>query len=176
MNCLTTARAEPLCSNNAKTSRDRLLDLLVGIEGHLASGVEDQADRWPEAELSLLGLLQLAAEQPTPQPMECGLAHRPLEAQQQAIVVEAGVIDALFIDDQGLGQGADFQEPIPVATRASRAGDLEAEAGARAPEADFGDEELEAIPVGARGPRVPLILIDDGNLRRGPPEIPGTLN
>jgi hypothetical protein len=40
--------------------------------------------------------------------MELRLAHRPLEPQEQPIIEMAGVVEAVFIEDQRLGQGADL--------------------------------------------------------------------
>ena len=58
----------------------RLLHLLVGIEDDLAGGFVDQPGGGPGAELAGSGLLQLAPQQPRPDPVQLGFAHGSLEA------------------------------------------------------------------------------------------------
>jgi hypothetical protein len=108
--------------------------------------------------------------------MQFGLRHRRLEAEQKAIVVLAGVVEAVFVDDQGLGQGTDLQQTIPVAGGAGEAGGFQAEDGAGLAQAHRGDQALEAIATGDRGPGAPLIPVDDGDVLLGPAEITGALD
>ena len=72
------------------------------------------------------------------QPMEFGLRHAALEAQQQAIVMGSWVIDAFVINDKGIRQRTDFQQPVPVAARAGQARDLQAEHSPNVPQPHFG--------------------------------------
>jgi hypothetical protein len=102
----------------------RLLYFLVRIEDNLTGGVEHEPCRRSKAQRAVLGLFQLATQEPVAQPVQLGFAHGALEAQQQAVIVLTGVIDPLFINDQRIGQGADFEQPIPITRRAGQAGDL----------------------------------------------------
>jgi hypothetical protein len=54
--------------------------------------------------------------------MQLGLAHGALEPEQEAIVEEGGVIDAVGIADQRVGEAAQLDEamPIGVVVRRSR--------------------------------------------------------
>src|SRR5262249_47970796 len=64
-----------------KEEADGLLHFLVGIEDHLASGIEAEP-RWrSEPQGAMLGLFQLAAQEPVAQPVQLGFAHGALEAQ-----------------------------------------------------------------------------------------------
>lgn len=90
-------------------------------------------------------------------------------------MVLAGVIDALVINDEGVGQGADFESSGPIARGAGQPGDLQAEDGAGMPQADLGHEGLEAVATRGRGAGVPLILVDDGEVLPRPPQVLGTL-
>src|SRR5712692_3759395 len=55
------------------------LDLLVGIQHHLPSGVIHQSYWQTKAQLSLFSFLQFSAQQALPQPMELSLAHGALD-------------------------------------------------------------------------------------------------
>ena len=107
-------------------------------------------------------------------PMEFGLAHGVQDAEQQAVGVLRWIVDAVFVDDQGVGQGADFQEAIPIAAGASQPRRLQAEDGSGLAQADLRDEELKAVPILRRRTGMPLVLIDDGNGRLRPTQVLGT--
>jgi hypothetical protein len=108
--------------------------------------------------------------------VQLGLAPGAEDAQQQAVGVLAGVVDPVLVDDQGVGQGADLQQAVPVGAGAGQAGRFQAEDRAGLAEADLGDQELEAIAVHRGGPGAPLVLIDprDGGLR--PAQVLGALH
>jgi hypothetical protein len=141
-----------------------VLDLLVRIQHDVPERIMDQANGQREAQLALLGFRHRAALHALPQPMEFGLRHRPLEAEQQAIIVVRGIIDAFLVNDQGVGQGADFQQPVPVTTGAGQAGGFETEHSAGVPQAHFGHEPLEAIAPDGGGARMGLVLVDHADL------------
>jgi hypothetical protein len=44
--------------------------------------------------------------------MQLGLAHRALEAEQKAVVELCRIVDAVFIEDEGCGQGAQLDEAL----------------------------------------------------------------
>jgi hypothetical protein len=69
----------------------------------------------------MLRLFELAANQAAMQPMEFRFAHRAPESQEQSIIVLSRVVNAVFINDEGLGEGTDLNEAIPIATRTSQA-------------------------------------------------------
>ena len=92
--------------------------------------------------------------------MEFRFAHGALEAEKQPVVEVTGTVDAVLVEDQGVGQGAQFQQPMPVGAVARQPGDFEAEHDAGAPHAHLGDETLEPFPVG-RGAGLAEIGVDD---------------
>ena len=100
--------------------------------------------------------------------MQFGFAHGAQDSQEQAVVVLSGIIDAVLVDDQGVGQGTDLDESIPVAARTGQAGGFQAEDGAGAAEADLGHQVLEAIATEGGGPGVSLVLVDDLDAFLGP--------
>ena len=76
--------------------------------------------------------------------VQLGLAHDPGQAEQQAIVVSAGVIEALAIGNQHPEQRAQFQQLMPIAVVAGEPRGIEAQHQPRFAQADLGDQPLEA--------------------------------
>jgi hypothetical protein len=81
------------------------------------------------------------------------------------------VIHALFVNDQGVGERADFQQPVPVAARTSQTRHLQAEDGTNMPQPYFGHHPLEAISTDSRRARLSLILVHHLDARRRPSQI-----
>src|SRR3954466_629603 len=151
----------------------RLLHLLVGIEDDLAGGVIDQAGGWAGAELAGSGLLQLAPQEPRSDPVQLGGAHRPFDPQEQAVVVLSRIIDAILVDDEGVGQATDLDEAVPVAAGTSQSRGFEAQDGTDATEPDLGHQVLEAVATEYGGAGVTLVLVDDVDVSLGPSELLG---
>ena len=103
-------------------------DRLVGMEADLAVLLApDEADRQAAAQFAAGGLVANAAVQARAQDMQLGLAHGALEAEQQTIVEQRGMIDAVGIADQGVGEAAEIEQAIPIGVVAREARDFEAE-------------------------------------------------
>src|SRR5438270_315664 len=86
-----------------------------------------------------------------------------IQAQQQAVVVQAGIIDSLFVDDQGVGEGTDLQQAIPITARASQARDFQTQDCSHVAQSHFGDQPLKAVAPKRRCTRLALILVNDLN-------------
>jgi hypothetical protein len=82
------------------------LDLLVGVQGRLPRGAAHIADRQGNGQLPPPCLGLLAGQHPLFEQVQLGLAHRPLQPQQQPVVVVHRVVDAIGISQQRTGQGA----------------------------------------------------------------------
>jgi hypothetical protein len=54
----------------------------------------------------------------------------------------------VFVDDQGVGEGTDLDETIPITARACQAGSFQAQDGPGSSQADLGDEVLKSIATG----------------------------
>src|SRR5437868_15536502 len=100
--------------------------------------------------------------------MKLSLAHGALEAEQETIIVVSRIIDAFFINDEGVSQSTNLQEMIPVATGASQARDFQAQDGTTMLEPNFSNQGLKPIATNRRGTRVALILINDLDALSGP--------
>lgn len=102
--------------------------------------------------------------------MELRLGHGALEAQEQPIVEVGRIIDAVFVQDERIGERADLQEPMPVRRIARQARHLEAHDDPGPTHADFGDQSLEARPIDGRRAGQSLIIVDHDDLIMCPPE------
>jgi hypothetical protein len=102
-----------------------------------------------------------------------GGAHGPFDSQEQAIVVLGRIINAILVDDEGIGQTTDLDETIPVAARTGQARGFQAQDGADAAKPDLGHEVLEAVASQDGGPGVALVLVDDVDPPLGPSELLG---
>ena len=80
--------------------------------------------------------------------MQLCLGHGPLEAQKEAVVEVCRVVDAILIENQRVGQRADFQEPMPVRGVSRQTRDLKSHHDTRAAHTDLHHEPLKAFAVG----------------------------
>src|SRR5207249_3728671 len=86
---------------------------LVGVEADLAIGLApDKADRQSSAEFTACCLVANAAVEAGPQHMQLGLAHGALEPEQEAIIEEGWMIDAICIADQRVGEAAEVDDGL----------------------------------------------------------------
>jgi hypothetical protein len=91
---------------------------------------------------------------------ELGLAHRPLQPQQQPVVVVHRVVDAVGVGQQRARQRAQLQQLLPVSARAGQPRHLDAQHQPHMPHGDLGDQPLEAHPAGRAGPGLRQVLVD----------------
>src|SRR6202043_2979691 len=75
----------------------------------------------------------------------------PLRPRQQSIVEHRGMIDAVGIADEGVGEAAQIEQAIPIGVVAGEAGDFEAEHDADMAEGDFSGGPGEAIALAEAG-------------------------
>ena len=102
-----------------------LLHLLVGVEDDAPAGVVDEPHRQAAAQIASASLVEDPPAQARPQHVKLRFAHGPFEPKQQSVVEVCGIVDAVLVENQRVGQRADFQKPVPVgrdsATTARRA-------------------------------------------------------
>jgi len=82
------------------------LDLLVGIQHRLPRRSAHIAGRQTDGQLPPPCLGLLAGQHPLLEQMQLGLTHRPLQPQQQPVVVVHRVVDAVGIGQQRPSQRA----------------------------------------------------------------------
>ena len=145
-----------------------MLRLLVGIQDGLAGRAADIADRQRDRQLAALGLGEPARQHPLPDQVQLCLAHRSLQPQQQPVVIDPGVIDAVGIGEQHAGQRAQLQQLVPVPAGPRQPGHLDPQDDAHTSHRDLRDEPGKALPGIRRRRRHPQIVVDHHDLRPCP--------
>ena len=154
---------------------DGALDGFVGVELDVVEGVVDEADREGDLEFAAAGFGELPADEARAEEVELGGAHGALEAEEELIVEVAGVVDAVFVGDRGVGEGAELDQAVPVGRVPGEPAHFEPEDDAGAAEADFGDELLKAFAIRGAGARLALIAVDGDDPLARPAECDGAL-
>ncbi len=149
--------------------------LLVRVEDNLAGRAADVPDRQRDRQLAALGLGQLARQHPLPDQVQLVFAHRPLQAQQQPVVADPRVVDAVRPGEQHPGQAAQLQQLVPVPPGPRQPGHLDAQHDAHTSHRDLRDEPGKALAgIGRRG-RHPQVVVDHHHLRACPAQRDGPL-
>ena len=139
---------------------DRGRDLLVRVDHGGAVVVVDVADRQRGAQLAAGGGGAFRALQPAGQQVQLGLAHRALQPQQQPVVEVGQVVDAVAVDDQGVGQPGQLQQPGQVRRGAGQPGDLQPEDRADLAQAHPRDQPAEPVAALGRAARHAQVGVD----------------
>jgi hypothetical protein len=71
------------------------------------------------------------------QDMEFSPAHSPFEAEQEAVVEHSGMVEAVSVADEGIGQTTEFNEPMPVGVVAGETRNLNTQHDAGVSECHF---------------------------------------
>ena len=148
--------------------RDGAADGGVGVEDDVPGGVVGQADGQRDDQLAAAGLGHDPAAQPGPDEMQLGFGHLAFHAEQEPVVEVAGVIEAVFVADQGAGHAAQLEELVPVGVVAGQPGAFQAEHDPGPAQGHLGDQLLESFPVGGAGAGLALVDVDHGDLAGGP--------
>ena len=111
----------------------------------------DVADGQRQAQLAPARFGQEALVGALSQPAQLGFTDGALQPEQQAVVEQTRIINAVGIDDDGVGQAAQLEELMPVAVVAREARDFETEDRAGAAQTDIRDEALKPGATGGRG-------------------------
>src|SRR5262249_31434027 len=152
-------------------------DGFVGVEADLTVLIApDEADREATPELAASCLIANAAVEARAQHMQLGLAHRAFETEQQAVVEERRMIDAVGIADQCVGETRQIDEPVPIGVIAGEPRDLEAEHETDTCERHFRCEPGKARSRNRAGTGKAEILIDDNDSILRPAELTGLVD
>lgn len=136
------------------------LHLGVGIKVNDTVGSIHQSYRRAHLELAAPGLVELSAPHARLENVQLGFAHRALEAEQQAIVEAGRIVDAILVEDQGRGQGAELDQAVPIGRVAGQPGDLQTHDNAGLAQSHLADEMLEAIARRGTGSGFAEIVVD----------------
>jgi hypothetical protein len=147
---------------------DDLADPLVRVQHDLAGGPTHIAQRQRELQLPAPCLVEPAREHPLLDPVQFRRAHRPLQPEQQPVVVVGRIVDSIGIRQQDTPQRAQFQQLTPVPLRAGQTRHLDAQQETDVIERYLGDQTLEPRAVDSIGARASEVLIDHQHARPGP--------
>ena len=102
--------------------------------------------------------------------MQLGLAHRSFEAEQQTVVEQRRMIDAVGVPDQRVGETGEIDEAVPIGVVAGEPRHLETEHEPDAGECDLSGEARKSGACDRAGAGKAEVLVDDENAILGPAE------
>src|SRR5215467_1142998 len=123
--------------------------------------------------LAAFCLIANAAVETRAQHVKLGFAHRAFETEQKAIVEEPGMIDAVGIANERVGQASEVDETVPIGVIAGEPRDLEAEHKTHPCECYFGGEVSKARSLHRAVTGEAEILVDDNDSILRPTELTG---
>src|SRR5262245_45211679 len=103
--------------------------------------------------------------------MQLRLAHRSFQAEQQTVVEQGRMIDAVGIPDQRVGETGEVDEAVPIGVVAGEPRHLETEHEPNMGERNLSSETREAGSCNRTGAGKAEVLVDDENAILGPAEI-----
>ena len=151
-------------------------DGFVGMEQNFAILFSpDEADGQSAAQFAASGFVADAAIQPGANDVQFGFAHRALEAEQQTIVEQRRMIDAIVVANESVGDAAEFEQAIPIGVVPRQARDFQTEDDSHVGQRNFAGEASEPGSLVGAGAGEPEIFIDDDDLLLWPAELTGSI-
>ncbi len=74
----------------------------------------EKANREASSQLSPGGLIADASLESGTDDMQFSFGHSSFQSEKEPIVKESGVVEAIFVADQGVGDAAQIEESIPI--------------------------------------------------------------
>ena len=71
------------------------------------------------------------------------LRHSAFQPEQKPIIERRGIIESLFVQNQGVGEGTDFQQMMPITGVTCQARNLQTQDQSHMPQSDLSHESLE---------------------------------
>src|SRR6266480_2254393 len=152
------------------------LHFLIGIENDCACPIMSQAGRERQTQFAARRFLTLPLMQAHSDLVEFRLAHDAGQAQQQAIVVGARVVEAFAIRDEHAEHRAEFEQLMPVPIVAGQARSVEADYEPGVTKADLGDQLLKTVALDAARSRFAEVLVDNLHALVRPPQTDSTID
>jgi len=167
------ARRSGLCEAG-EDGADHCNDGLVGMKQHLAVGLAPhEAHGQATPQLATCGLIANAAVETGAQHMQLGLAHRPLQPEQQTVVEQRWMIDAVGIANQRVGEAGEVDQAVPIGIVARKARHLQTEHEPNVGERNLSGETRKAGSCNRTGAGKAEVLVDDENAVLGPAQLAG---
>ena len=102
--------------------------------------------------------------------MKFRFAHRPFQPQKQSVVEVRRIVQPVLVEDKRIGERTKLKQTMPIGVVARKARYLQTKYNSDAPQADLGDEALEALAVGGARAGLPEIAVDDDDAIKRPAE------
>ena len=150
--------------------RDRFPHLRIRIEHNGAALVVDHAGGKDASVLAAPDLVQDPAAQSRLQDVQLCLAHRSLEAEKEPVVGVRRLVHAILVEDQGVRQRADLEQPMPVGVVPREPRDLESHHNAGPPKPDVRHQPPKPLAPRRGCPRLSLVGVDHNDAIVGPAE------
>jgi hypothetical protein len=153
---------------------DRAAHRLVGVQQDLPGCLAPhQPGRQRDPQLAAGRLVPQPAEHPGAQHLQLRLGHGALEAQEEPVIEHAGMIDADLVADQGIGDPAQVQEPVPLGRGPGQPGDLQGQDDTDLPERDLLGQLGEPGPSRQPRPAHTQVSVDDADRAARPAQRAG---
>jgi hypothetical protein len=140
---------------------DAGLHLLVGGHDDLTIGQPFITDGQAQRQFASFGFVQPRRLHLLAHDMPLRFRKGALDAQQQAVIVGAGIVDAAAVTDQNMVVGGQVEQLIPVGAVACQTGDIGDQEYADFAGAHVGEEALKAKPVTAADSRFAQVIVND---------------
>ena len=134
-----------------------------------------QSHRQGYRQLPTPRLIQKPSAQPRVQKVQLRFAHRAFHPQEQPVVEVVRIVQAVFVENQRLAQGADLQQAMPVGAVARQARDFQPQDDPRPAQTHLRDEFLKPFPVGGVRPRLTQVAVDHVDALHRPAQRHGPL-
>ena len=108
--------------------------------------------------------------------VQLGLAHRPLQAQQQPVIEFRRIVKSILVGQQRPKDGAQLQKLMPVFARSGQPAHLQSQDQPDMVQADFRQHPLESQSAFGALPALSLILINDDHLLTRPSQRDGPIH
>jgi hypothetical protein len=151
------------------------LHLRVRIEHDAVPSIMHKAYRHHLLELATPGAAQDATAQACLEHMQFRFAHRPLQAEQQAVVEVCRIIQPVLIEDKRVAERTQLEQSMPVGVVAREARHFQSEYDPDTTKTDLGDKALKALAVGGTRPGLPEVAVDNDDAIERPTERDGAL-
>lgn len=101
-----------------------------------------------------------------PEQVEFELRHGSLQSEQEAIIHQAGIVDAVGVDDHSAYEPAELDQVMPIASVAGESGGFDAKYRANVAGTDIGYQLLEARTINLTPSGTAEIAIDRAHIMK----------
>ena len=135
----------------------------------------NETDRQSPTQFPARSLVADASVQPRANDVQLRFAHRALQAEQQAIVEQRRMVDAVVVANESIGDAAQFQQAIPIRVVPRQARNFQPQHDAHVRQSHLAGQAGEAGALVGAGAGQPEIFVDDDHLLFGPAQLAGSI-